>query len=171
MEGVQRKSLHQVTQHVVTDAKNVTESKRNDASTKTTFDLDSRIPLSEDTIEDEDDDSSWECMLMQLEAYRQRFGNLSVPLPQKNEENTTQSGWYHLYVWVRNQREKLSEGTLIPERSQKLQDLGVDMNPKPKHSGAIPPNYRPIPKRKKKEMKVSSTFVLKFSNACTQLIS
>lgn len=158
-EGVQPNSPYQVTQHVDTDANKVTDSKQYGASTKTTFDSNSKIPSSEDTTEDEDDDLSWDCMLMQLEAYRQRFGDLSVPLPQKNEENSTQSGWYRLYVWVRNQRQKLSEGSLLPERSQKLQDLGLDLNPIPKHSSATPYSYSRTSKQRKKETKVRSTFV------------
>ncbi|KAL7521571.1 hypothetical protein ACHAWX_006254 [Stephanocyclus meneghinianus] len=155
-EGVQPNSPYQVTQHVDTDANKVTDSKQYGASTKTTFDSNSKIPSSEDTTEDEDDDLSWDCMLMQLEAYRQRFGDLSVPLPQKNEENSTQSGWYRLYVWVRNQRQKLSEGSLLPERSQKLQDLGLDLNTIPKHSSATPYSYSRTSKQKKKETKHSN---------------
>eukprot|EP00804_Cyclotella_cryptica_P017144 CCRYP_003360-RD/>CCRYP_003360-RD protein AED:0.07 eAED:0.07 QI:19/1/1/1/0.85/0.75/8/1878/1775 len=161
-EGLRDKLPLQVTRDVDTDSKNVKLSKQIGPLPEISVDSNGMIPSSEHTVVDDDDDLSWGCMFMQLEVFKQRFGDLRVPLPQKNEENTTQSGWYHLYVWVKNQREKFSQGALFPERYQKLLNLGLDLNPKPKHSAATSHANRRTSKRKKKKTK---------SNADTKKIS
>jgi hypothetical protein len=59
----------------------------------------------------------WVSRLDQLKAYRERFGNCRVPM--KWAENP------QLGAWVTNQRYRLNNGTLSPERARLLNEIGL----------------------------------------------
>jgi superfamily II DNA or RNA helicase len=61
---------------------------------------------------------AWATRFEQLKAYKERFGDCSVP--RKWQENPL------LGVWVESQRSRLKRGTFEPERQRQLDEIGFD---------------------------------------------
>jgi hypothetical protein len=59
----------------------------------------------------------WATRLKQLKDYRDRFGNCNVPVKWKENPQ--------LGAWAANRRHRLKNGTLPPERSQSLNEIGL----------------------------------------------
>ena len=65
-------------------------------------------------------DTAWEQRFRELTAFKERQGHCHVPLNPKNPE---------LGRWLRKQRQRMADETLLPDRIEQLEALGVIWDP------------------------------------------
>jgi len=65
--------------------------------------------------------AAWKSMFVELERYKEQFGNCNVP--------TNWRGNPELAIWVNTQRKAKIKGDLDPERAAKLTELGCEWHP------------------------------------------
>lgn len=69
-------------------------------------------------------DKKWEKKYQQLLKFKEQFGHVKVP---------TNEFYTNLNKWIHQQKHSFKNGTLKPDRIERLQKLGLDLQIKPKN--------------------------------------